>query len=175
MEGRHDFQPIRLRAPIGFLACRLKILAVLDQLGAKSTYRAILLDRIAVRNIDRHRHAVTACRKRETLSMIAARRRNDPGRVGPFTLQAVEVDQPAAHLESAGRGMVLMFDDDRGTETMRQQRPGMRRRRRHSLPHDLVRAFELPEVKHGSPTPSTCAISSLAPPAGSRRAKLALG
>src|SRR5258705_2714337 len=158
MEGRHDFQPIRLRATIGFLACRLKILAVLDQLGAKSTYRAILLDRIAVRNIDRHRHAVTACRKRETLSMIAARRRNDPGRVGPFTLQAVEVDQSTAHLESTGRGMILMFDNDRRTQPLAKQRPGMRRRRRHSLADDLVRAFELPEVKHLNASPHTSAL-----------------
>ncbi len=120
MEGRHDFKPIRLRATIGLLACRLKILAVLDKLRAKSAYRAILLDRIAVRNIDRHRNAVTASRKRETLSMIAARRRNDPGRGGPFTLQAIEVNQSAAHLESAGRRVVLVLDHDGGAEPLGQ-------------------------------------------------------
>src|SRR5258707_15180511 len=103
MEGRHDFQPIRLRTTIGFLAGRLKILAVLDKLGAKSAYRAILLDRIAVRNIDRRRHAVSACRKGETLSVIAAGGRNDPRRIRPLALQAIEVNQSATHLERAGR------------------------------------------------------------------------
>src|SRR3981189_1427654 len=148
MEGRHDFQSIGLRATVGFLACRLEILAVLDKLGAKSAYRAILLDRIAMRNIDRHRKAVTACRKRETLAVIAARRRNDPGRAGPFTLQAVEVDQSAAHLESAGRRVVLWLDHNAGAEPLGELRPGIGRRRRHRLTYDFVRALELSEIKH---------------------------
>src|SRR5665213_1952371 len=148
MKSRDDFQSLRRRATIGFLACRLKILAVLDKLGAESAYRAILLDRIAVGNIDRHRHTVTACRKGETLAMIAACRRNDPGRARPFTLQTIEIDQSAAHLESAGRRMVLMLDNDRRAEPLRQHRPGIRRRRRHRPAHDLMRALKLGQVKH---------------------------
>jgi len=63
MEGRHDFKPFAAARRLGLLPCRLKILAVLDKLGAKAAYRAILLDRVAVRNIDRHRHAVRPAAK----------------------------------------------------------------------------------------------------------------
>ena len=82
MERRHDVKAVDSRAALGFLARRLKILAMLDQFGAERAYRAVFLDRIAVRHIDRHRHAVTACREGKALPMIAARRRNDPGVFG---------------------------------------------------------------------------------------------
>ena len=45
-------------------------------------------------------------------------------------------------------------------EPLRQQRPRMRRRRRHGLAHDLVRAFELLQIKHWRTSPK---VSSLAP------------
>ena len=116
---------------------------MLDQVGAERPHRAVLLDRIAARHEDRRLHAVTARGECEALAVIAAGRRNQPGRRGPLALEAIDIDQSAAHLEGADRGVVLVLDDDRRAEPLRQQRPGMRRRRRHRRPDDLLRALEL--------------------------------
>jgi hypothetical protein len=121
---------------------------MLDQLGAERAHGAVLLHRIAAWHINHGRNAVAAGREGEALPVIAARGGNDPGRIRPFPLQPVEIDQPAADLEGADRCVVLMLDDDISAEPLRQQRPRMRRRRRHRLPHDPVCALEFCEVKH---------------------------
>src|SRR5258708_32066437 len=59
------------------------------------------------------------------------------------------MDQPAAHLEDAGPRMVIVLDHDAGVNALRQQWPGMRRRRRYGLADDLMRALELCKIKHG--------------------------
>ena len=141
-------RPCELGAALGFFGCRLKIRAMLDQFGAERAHRAVLLDRIALWHVDHRRHAVTAGGEGKALPVIAARGGNDPGRVRRLALQPVEIDQPAAHLEGADRRVVLVLDHDGRAEPLRQQRPGMRRRRRHRLADDFVRAFEFGEVKH---------------------------
>ena len=78
MEGRHEFQPVTFGSSFGLLAGGLKVMAVFDQVGAESSHRAVLLDRVAVRGVDRHRHAVAAACECQTLAVIARRRRNQP-------------------------------------------------------------------------------------------------
>ena len=156
MERRHHVEAGELGVALGFFGCRLKVLAMLDQFGAERAHGAVLLDRIAARHINHGRNAVAAGREGEALPVIAARGGNDPGRIRPLPLQPVEIDQPTAHLEGADRRVVLMLDHNARAEPLAEQRPGMRRRRRHRLPHDFVRAFELLEVKHFSLTPAPC-------------------
>jgi hypothetical protein len=121
---------------------------VFDKIGTESPHGAIFLDRIAVRHKDRHRHAITARREGDTLAVISPGRRNQSGDARPLALQAVDIDEPAAHLEGAGRRMVLVFNNGRRAEPLRQQRPSVSRRRRHRRADDVVRAFQLPEIKH---------------------------
>ena len=47
MERRHEFEPFAAGVALGLLAGGLEILAMLDQLGAESAHRTVLLDRIA--------------------------------------------------------------------------------------------------------------------------------
>ena len=102
---------------------------------------------------------MAAGRESEALPVIAARGGDDPGRIRPLALQPVEIDQPAPHLEGADRRVVLVLDHDIGAEPLRQQRPRMRRRRRHRLPDDLVCAFEFGEIKHFFLHPLACSSS----------------
>ncbi|MGY4430270.1 hypothetical protein ACVWWO_002747 [Bradyrhizobium sp. F1.13.1] len=148
MERRHHVQSGELRVAPGLLACGLKVLAMFNKLCAKRLHRAVLLDRIAARHIDHGGHAMAARRKSEALTMIAARRRDDARNVRPFALQPIEIDQPAAHLEGACRRVILVLDEDLRAEPLGEQRPGVRRRCRHRLPHDRMCAFELVQVEH---------------------------
>ena len=106
--------PLRCGAPLGFLARGLKVVAMFDKVGAERLHGAIFLDRIAVRHQDRHRQAVAARRQRRRsgrdcrASPRSARRFADVA-----ALQAVDIDQAAAHLEGAGRGVVLVLDEHR--------------------------------------------------------------
>src|ERR1700760_2421596 len=105
------------------LARLLEVAAALDQLGAEGGHRAVLLDRVALRYVDRDRQPVAAAGKRDALAVIAARRRDQPARLGMFALEPVDIDQAAAHLESARGCVVLVLDQDVGAETLREQRP----------------------------------------------------
>ena len=150
MEGRHHVQPCPIRLADGFLAGRLEVVAMFDQLGTERPHRAVLLDGIAMRHIDRRRDAGAACRERQAPAVITARRRDDAGHVGLLALEPVEVDEPAAYLEGADRRVVLVLDHDRTTEPLRQQRPGVRRGRRDGCPDDCVRTLQFGEIKHGN-------------------------
>ena len=111
MVGRHKFKAVEFGPAIGLFTGGLEIVAVLDEVGPKGTHGAVLLDRISVRHIDRHRHAITVCRVGEALAMIARRRRDQSDRARTFAVEAIDIDQPAPDLEGAGRRVVLMLDD----------------------------------------------------------------
>jgi len=80
--------------------------------------------------------------------VIAARRRDQRSRAGRAAFQLIDKSEAAAHLEGAGRIVVLMFDDDLGPESPRQQRPAKRRRRRDGLVHEGEGGFEFVEGEH---------------------------
>ena len=65
----------------------------------------------------------------EALAVIAARRRNEARAPGLASAQRVDIGEPAAHLEGAGRQMVLVLDHDLGAEPLGEKRPADRRRR----------------------------------------------
>src|SRR5262249_34587449 len=92
--------------------------------------------------------AVATPGKGDALAVIAPRCRDQARRVGALAFQAIDIGEPAADLEGSDRRMVLMLDGDGRAEPLRQQRPGMGSRRRHRLPHPLMRLFEFPEIKH---------------------------
>src|SRR5713226_2042970 len=123
MEGRHEFKSTQFGAALGLLAGGLKILTVFDEARAERPHRAVFLDRIAVRHIDGHRHAITAPRKGEALAVVAPGGRDQSSGLRPLALQAINIDEPATHLEGADRGVVLMLDDSRRAEPFRQQWP----------------------------------------------------
>jgi hypothetical protein len=148
-------------AALGLLAGGLKILAVLDQVRPECPHGAIFLDRIAIRHEDGHRHAVAARRESQTLAVISCCGRDQSGGVWPLALQAIDIDESAPHLEGAGRRMVLMLDDSGRTEPLGQQRPLMRRGRRHGRGDDVLGTFQLSKVKHR--LVSSKAVGSLSP------------
>src|SRR6202034_1863843 len=88
MERRHELKPVAPGVTFRLLARRLKVLAVLDQIGAERPHRAVLLDRIAMRHVDRHRQAVAARRKSQTLAVIAPGGRYQTCGLRPLALEA---------------------------------------------------------------------------------------
>ena len=125
----------------------VEIAAVLDELGAEAAHRRVLLDRIAVRHHDEDGKPGTAAGERERLAVIAAGRAHDADGVGPRTLEPVGIDEPAAHLEGAGRRVVLVLDHDLGAGERGELRPGVLRRRRHHRTHHRQGRLDLGDTE----------------------------
>jgi len=66
--------------------------AVLDQPRPLRAHRRVLLDAVAVRHHDRHRHAVALPGIGQRLPVIAPRRRNDSAHLGPLACQPLSID-----------------------------------------------------------------------------------
>ena len=79
--------------------------------------------------------------------MVAAGRADHAAHMRPLALQAFHVDQPAAHLEGAGRRVVLVLHPDLGAAARRQQRPGVVRRRREGGVHQTGGSLERGQVE----------------------------
>ena len=109
----------------------LEVMAVHHQFGAKGLHRRVLLDRVALGHDDGRGEPVGARGEGDRLAVIAARRGDDAGTIRTGSPQFADMDQPAAHLEGAGRRMVLVLDPDIGAGACGEQRPGVGRRRRH--------------------------------------------
>ena len=163
MERRHEFEPAGRGAASGLLARGLEILAMFDKIGAERPHGAVLLDRIAVRHVDRDRHAIAPRGVGEALAVIAARGRDNPGCRGPLALEPIDIDKPAAHLEGAGRRVVLVLDDNIGAEPLGKQRPAMRRRRRHRRADDAVGAFQVRSLEGQNICPLRDCSSTVTP------------
>ncbi len=146
MKGGHGDEAAFGGDPHRFLARRLEVVAVLDELGAERAHRRVLLARIAARNIDAHREPGARAGEGEALAVVAARRRDDAFGVRVAPLQRVDEGQPAAHLEGAGRIVVLVLDHRLGAEPPGDQRPGDRRRRRQRRADDRLSAPQLVET-----------------------------
>src|SRR5262249_53759135 len=102
----------------------------------------------STRHINHRRNAMTPRGECDALAVIAAGGRNDARHIGSLALQPIGIDEAATHLERAGRRVVLVLDDHMRPQPLRGYRRGVRRRRRHRGADDLMRAFELGEVKH---------------------------
>ena len=125
-------------------------MARLDQFGSERPHRGVLLHRIAVRHDDGGGKAVARGREGNALAVIAAGRAYHPTRFGPVALEAIHVDHAAAHLEGAGRRMVLVLHPDLAAGAPCEQRPGILRRRRHCRVHQAGGGLDFVEGQHGA-------------------------
>jgi hypothetical protein len=90
---------------------------VLDQLGAEREHHRVFLSRVAVRHDDGHRHTGAPARESQRLAVIAAGRADDAAHGRPLSLEAIEIDDAAPHLEGTDRRVVLMLDHDLEAES----------------------------------------------------------
>ena len=134
--------------PHRLLARGLKVAPEFDQFGAEGAHGGVLLPRVALRREDRHLEAGAPAGEGETCPMIAPRRRNEPARPGLALDERVDISEAAAHLEGAGRQVVLVLDHDLGAKPLVQERPGNRRRWTQRGEHKLVRLTHLLRSEH---------------------------
>src|SRR3989304_3471908 len=130
------------REPRGTLARLVEVPAVLDQLGAECPHRGVLLGAVAARHEDHAARPGARAGEREALAVVAARRAAPAANPGP-RLERVEQPQPAAHLERAGRRVVLVLYPELEPRARVEKRPGVLRRRRNHRVHPGGRALEL--------------------------------
>ena len=150
MEGRDHRQAALAREPHRGYPRGIEIVAFLDQLGAERPHGGILLHRIAKGHDDGGGDADPASGERDALAVIAAGGADRARDAGLLALQPVHVDQPATHLERAGRRVVLVLDPDLGAGAARQQGPGILRRGRHGGMDDGGRVFDILKGQHGA-------------------------
>ena len=137
----------------GELVGRLEVVAVLDEFGAERHHRQVLLDAVAARHHDHRPYAEDARGEGDALAVVAAGRGDHAGQVRLRLLEVAHVDQPAAHLEGADRGVVLVLDPDLAAAALGQQRPADLRRRRDRAMHEIGGGLELGEGGHGGTPP----------------------
>ena len=117
----------------GMFEGRLEVVAGLDQACGQGDHSAVLLDGIAVRHDDRGGDADTRGGKGDRLAVVTPGRGADACGIGRALPEARHVDDAAADLEGADRGVVLVLDGDIGAAARREQGPAAQRRRRHHL------------------------------------------
>ena len=125
------------------LARCLEVIAVLDQLDPERAHRGVLLAAVAMGDDDGSRQSVASRGESDRLPVIAARRADHTARPLRLLAEVMEIDQPAAHLESAGRRVVFMLYPDLGAHLLAQQRPGILRGRCHRPVDDRSARLEL--------------------------------
>ena len=136
MERRHRFEPALGGHADRLLAGDLEVVTELHDFGAERSHRCVLLDAVAVRHEDRHRHPVRTTGEREALAVVAAGGADDAGHLGPLTNEPIHVHQAATHLEGADRRVVLVLDHHRRSGDLVEHRPPVLRRRRNVTAHD---------------------------------------
>jgi hypothetical protein len=123
MEGGGEELPALLGEAYRLKPRGLEIIAVLDQPGAKGTHGGVLLAALAVGNDDGDGNTEARAGKGQGLAVIAARGGNDAVVGGAGLGEAPHVDQAAAHLEGACRGVVFVLDPDIGAQSLTEYRP----------------------------------------------------
>ena len=142
MKGGHEMVAAFLGKPCGMRPAFIEIGADNDQLAAEGLHRRVLLARIADRHENGARHACARRRKCDRLAMIAARGGDDAVELRGSSLEPIEIDNATPHLEGADGRVVLVLDPHLRARTLRQQRPGMLRRRRHDRAHERNRRLQ---------------------------------
>jgi hypothetical protein len=108
---------------------------------AQRAHRRVLLHRVAVRHDDGGGQAVAPRGEADRLAVVAAGGADDAAHGGLLARQRLEVGQAAAHLEGAGRRVVLVLDPH-GRPAARAAGPGVLRRRRHDGGHRRAGGFD---------------------------------
>src|SRR5581483_4191477 len=129
LDGRVDVPPRTLGEDLLEPLARLvEVAAVFDQLRAQRAHRRVLLGIVAERHDDRARYPFALTRERNRLPVIA-RRRGDDADAAFLGRQAANQVEAAAHLDRAGRVVVLVLDADVEAEFLVEQRMAQQRRR----------------------------------------------
>src|SRR5260370_36188721 len=102
-------------------------MAHFEEGGAEPAHRPVLPGIVALGHDDRRSEAERGGGIGDALAVIASRRGDDARYVGPAAPQIVELDHAAAHLEGAGRGMVLVLDPDLVADPAPPERPAILR------------------------------------------------
>ncbi len=152
VERRYHFEAFGRGIARRLFAGGLKVRAVLDETRAVGAHRRVLLNRIADRREDDWLDAGARGREGEALAVVAARGGDERAGLRRAPLELIDVGKAAAHLEGAGRVVVLVFDDDLSSEPTREQRPSDGGRRRKHLAHKRFGSFEFGEGEHGVAT-----------------------
>ncbi len=126
----------------------LKVVPGLDEPRAEAYHRPVLLDAVAVWHDDRRIDSKARSGERDALPVIAGRRSHDAANIGLRPSDCVEIDETAADLERADRGVVLVLDPQLGADPPRQQRPAILRGRRHHPINELRGRLQGLEIDH---------------------------
>ena len=110
MERGHQMMTMGLRQQRCFGSGLVKVFARLDHVRAQCPHRGVFLRRITDRHHNADRQPHTPRRQRKALPVVTARGGHQTSCVGFAVEQALYIQQPAAHFERAGRGVVFMFD-----------------------------------------------------------------
>ena len=129
----------------GVFDCVLKIVTVLDQFRAERTHRRIFLHAVAVRHDDDATQPFARRRKRDALPVISARSRDDAFHVGMLANEFLQIHNPAAHFERAGRIMIFVLHPDFRADALTEQRPADLRRRRNNAVNEFSRRLQRSE------------------------------
>src|SRR5262249_17510432 len=128
----------------------VEISTELDHGRAESAHGGVLVHRVAMWDVDRRCDARPGRRERDGLTMIAARRRDDPGYCGLRALQIVHVDDPATDLEGAGRRVVLVLHPHFAPGALGKEWPGVLRRWRDGAVDELGCSFQIGKAEQRS-------------------------
>jgi len=109
---------------------RLEILAVLDQLGAESAHRGVLLRAVAVGDHDDGAQSVPPGGEGHRLAVVAARGGDDRAHRGIAPDEPAEVGETSPDLEGAEQSVVLLLHPELAAGPRVQERPAVLRRRR---------------------------------------------
>src|SRR5262249_43400004 len=131
----------------------LEVAAVLDKFGPKRAHRGVLFTAVTMRYDDRRSYPGARRRIRDTLAVIAARRRDQAGDRMRCAREAVDIDDSAAQLERADRAVVLVLDPDLGAGARAEQRPSDLRRGGERRADDLRRGDKFVTPRQGHATP----------------------
>src|SRR5579864_208179 len=129
------------------LARLLKVFPKLDQLCSLRPHGRVLLGAVAERNHNSDRNLKPLSRQRHRLSVVAARRGNQPFDPVLLTKYLSRVHHRRARLKRANRRVVLMLDPHVRTQPLVQQRPGDLRCRRHHGINQFLRFADFVQLR----------------------------
>ena len=153
LERADEAQSLGLRERRRVLARLVEVAAVHDEIRAERLHRRVLVARVALRHDDRAAHAMPARGEGEALAVVAARRADDAGERGVARLERRQQVEAAAHLERAGRRVVLVLDPDLAARAAREQRPRVLRRGRHRRVDVARGGFDVGQCKQRARVP----------------------
>lgn len=101
----------------------IEVPAVNNQFATQGSHGPVLILTVAFGHYDNCPHIVQSCRQGNTLPVISTGSRYQTLAVRLALAQAMQVNQPTAHLERSSEVMVFMFYPDLAATTLAEQGP----------------------------------------------------